>query len=783
LPKNQKAAIFTASLDRKEAMLIAILSGFVFALGLVPLGKYFKGRAVALSALLPLSLFLYFLSLLPRAAGGEALLRTYRWAPSFGVELSFHADGLGLLFALIISGVGTLVFLYSANYLKGHEYLGRFYGYLGMFMGAMLGLVLSDNLISLFIFWELTSISSFFLIGFNNEEGPSRKSALVALGITGFGGLLLLAGALAIGTAGGSYSIQELLGSGIELSEHSWYIGILCLVFGAAFTKSAQFPFHFWLPGAMKAPTPVSTYLHSATMVKAGIYLLMRFTPLLGGHDYWHVTLYIMGGITMFYSGSAHFPHGFEKHPGLFDHFGLRHHGVSDRLGHAKRRCSRFRSSFWRTPLYKATLFLVAGIIDHETGTRDVTRLSGLGKVMLPVGIAGFLAAFSNAGIPPTVGFVGKDLIYEATLHAGELGIALTAVAILTNILLLYGGFIAGVKPFVGRLPEAYQQVHLPSPLLWVPPVLLAGLSLLFGLWPQAIEGILIKPAVVAMGGGHDFHLKLWHGFNLVLLLSGATIGGGLLLYWLFRPSSRLEARITSLEPFSPQGAIEKSAERFYAFSSFSTRKLQSGYLRYYVLIILCFIILLIGYKLFSGVNIYIDYSRISGLTWYEVATLGIMLISTLYAVFTQSRLTAVASMGVVGYAICILFVFYSAPDLAMTQFTIDTLTVILFVLVLYRLPRYLKLSRTRNRLRDGFVALSFGTLITVLALEVLNAAPNREVGNYYADNAYLLAKGKNVVNVILVDFRGIDTLVEIMVLTVAAIGVYSLLKMKAMSD
>jgi multicomponent Na+:H+ antiporter subunit A len=783
LPKNQKAAIFTASPDRKEAMLIAIMSGFVFALGLVPLGKYFKGRAVALSALLPLSLFLYFLSLLPKAAGGEALLRTYRWAPSFGVELSFHADGLGLLFALIISGVGTLVFLYSANYLKGHEYLGRFYGYLGMFMGAMLGLVLSDNLISLFIFWELTSISSFFLIGFNNEEEPSRKSALVALGITGFGGLLLLAGALAIGAAGGSYSIQELLGSGIELSEHSWYIGILCLVFGAAFTKSAQFPFHFWLPGAMKAPTPVSTYLHSATMVKAGIYLLMRFTPLLGGHDYWHVTLYIIGGITMFYS-AVHILFRTDL-KGILAYSTISALGILVFLiGLGTPKALLAAAVFILVhALYKAALFLITGIIDHETGTRDVTRLAGLGKVMLPVGIAGILAALSNAGIPPTFGFVGKDLIYEATLHAGELGIALTAVAILTNILLLYGGFIAGVKPFVGRLPEAYQQVHLPSPLLWVPPVLLAGLSLLFGLWPQAIEGILIKPAVVAMGGGHDFHLKLWHGFNLVLLLSGATIGGGLLLYWLFRPSSRLEARITSLEPFSPQGAIEKLAERFYAFSIFSTRKLQSGYLRYYVLIILCFIILLIGYKLFSGVNIYIDYSRISGLTWYEAATLGIMLISTLYAVFTQSRLTAVAAMGVVGYAICILFVFYSAPDLAMTQFTIDTLTVILFVLVLYRLPRYLKLSRTRNRLRDGFVALSFGTLITVLALEVLNAAPNREVGNYYADNAYLLAKGKNVVNVILVDFRGIDTLVEIMVLTVAAIGVYSLLKMKAMSD
>jgi multicomponent Na+:H+ antiporter subunit A len=761
-------------------MLLAVLSGFLFALGLVPLGKYFKGRAVALSALLPLGLFIYFLSLLPRATAGEGLLRTYRWAPAFGVDLSFHADGLGLLFALIITGVGTLVFLYSANYLKGHEYLGRFYGYLSIFMGAMLGLVLSDNLISLFIFWELTSISSFFLIGFNNEEAASRKSALVALGITGLGGLLLLAGALAMGHLSGTYSIQGMLNSGIALAEHGWYPAILCLMLGAAFTKSAQFPFHFWLPGAMKAPTPVSTYLHSATMVKAGVYLLMRFTPLLGGHIYWHTTLYIVGGFTMLYA-AVHILFRTDL-KGILAYSTISALGILVFLIGIGTEAALLAAAVFILvhALYKAALFLIAGIIDHETGTRDVTRLAGLRKVMLPVGVAGFLAAFSSAGIPPTFGFVGKDLIYEATLHFGALGITLTAVAVLTNILMLYGGFIAGIKPFIGRLPQEFEKAHLPSPLLWVPPVLLAALSLGFGLFPQALESLLIKPVVAAMGAGqYDFHLKLWHGFNLVLQLSGLTIGGGLLLFWLFKPSSGLEGRIGRLEFISPQGIMEKMSAQFYAFSAFATRKLQSGYLRYYILTILTFLIALVGYKLFSGVRIYINFSKISGLVWYEIAILGIMLVSTFYAVFTKSRLTAVVAMGVVGYAICLLFVFYSAPDLAMTQFTIDTLTVILFVLVLYRLPKYLKFSRTRMRLRDGAVALAFGALITVLALEVLNEGVNREVGDYYADKAYLLAKGKNVVNVILVDFRGIDTLVEIMVLTVAAIGVFSLLKLQ----
>lgn len=761
-------------------MLLAVLSGFIFALGLTLFGRHFKGKGVALSALLPFGLFVYFLSLLPDAAAGNAVMHSYAWAPSFGVELNFYADGLGLLFALVITGIGTLVFLYSADYLKGHKYLDRFYGYLGMFMGAMLGLVLSDNLISAFIFWELTSISSFFLIGFNNDQAASRRSALMALGITGTGGLLLLAGAVIMGYATGTYSIQEMLNSGVALQEHGMYVAILCLVFGAAFTKSAQFPFHFWLPGAMKAPTPVSTYLHSATMVKAGIYLLMRLSPLLSGHEYWHTTLFVVGGITMLYS-AVHILFRTDL-KGILAYSTITALGVLTFLiGIGTEQALLAAAVFLLVhALYKATLFLITGIIDHETGTRDVTKLSGLGKVLLPVAIAGFLAALSSAGMPPFFGFVGKDLIYEATLGAGELGVALTAVAILTNMLLLYGGFAAGIKPFIGRLPTAFEQVHLPSPLLWGPPALLALLGLIFGLAPQLLEGLLIRPAVMAMGSQGDFHLKLWHGFNLVLQLSGLTLAGGLLIYWLFKPSHRIEAGIERLEFLSPKHITERLAEGFQRFSLWYSQLLQNGYLRVYVGVIILFIFSLVGYKLVTQVELYINYDKISGLTEYELAILTLILVATLMTVFTTSRLTAVASMGVVGYAICLLFVFYSAPDLAMTQFTVDTLTVILFVLVLYRLPKYLNISSMRNRLRDGAIAISFGLLITVVALQVLNENVNQEVGHYYGENAYKLAKGKNIVNVILVDFRGIDTLIEIIVLTVAAIGVFSLLKLNA---
>jgi multicomponent Na+:H+ antiporter subunit A len=757
-------------------MLAAILSGFIFALGMVPFGKYFKGKAAIATTLLPLGLFVYFFSLLPKAG----LVQTWAWAPTFGVDLSFHADGLGLLFALIITGIGALVFLYASAYLKGHIYLDRFYAFMGIFMGAMLGLVLSDNLITLFIFWELTSISSFFLIGFKNEDPASRKSALVALGLTGFGGLLLLAAAVIMGDIAQTYSIREMLRLGVSFSEHGSYVAILALVFGAAFTKSAQFPFHFWLPGAMKAPTPVSTYLHSATMVKAGIYLLMRFTPLLGDHDYWNTTLYAVGGITMLYAAVQMVFRTDLK--GILAYSTIAALGILTFLiGIGTKEALLAACLFVLVhALYKAALFLVAGILDHETGTRDVTRLAGLGKVMLPVAIAGFLAAISNSGIPPSFGFVGKDLIYEATLHAGAMQIGLTAAAFLTSALLLYGGFITGIKPFLGKMPQEFAKAHLPTPVLWGPPLLLGLLSLLFGVAPHLLEDVLARPALASMGVlDPDFHLKLWHGFNTVLLLSGLTIGLGLLFYLLFKPSLRLEAGIARLQGISPEGISEWLSGVFSVFSARYTAFWQSGYLRYYIMSILLFSIFLLGYRLFSGVYLYIDYSQISELVFYEIAVLGIMFVAILLAVFTPSRLTAVASMGVVGYAMCLIFVFYSAPDLAMTQFTIDTLTVILFVLVLYRLPKYLQLSSPALRLRDGAVALAFGSLITVLALEVLNEPINRDTGQFYADNSYILAQGKNVVNVILVDFRGIDTLVEISVLTVAAIGVYSLLKLQ----
>jgi multicomponent Na+:H+ antiporter subunit A len=759
-------------------MLIAILSGFIFSVFLVVAGKFFRGKPAILSAIIPLSLFVYFVGFIKEVSGGGIIRESYDWVPSFGANLGFTLDGLSLLFSLMITGIGFLVFVYTSIYLKGHQYLDRFYGYLSIFMAAMLGLVLSDNMISLFVFWELTSISSFFLIGFNNTSEPSRKSAITALAVTGLGGMSLLAGALILGVVGGTYTISELLNSNQVLADSPYYIPIVIFVFGAAFTKSAQFPFHFWLPGSMLAPTPVSTYLHSATMVKAGIYLLMRFTPILGNTEFWNSTLLLVGAITMVYAVVHTL---FRKDlKGILAYSTISALGILVFLiGQGTEKAMLAAALFIVVhALYKATLFLVTGIIDHQTNTRDVTVLRGLRKVMFPAAIAGFLAAISSAGIPPTVGFIGKELTYESTLSFDSVPVLWITLILITKILLLYAGFVAGISPFVGKLPQQFVNTKRPGILFWLPPMILAVLGIAFGIFPSLIEPIVF-PVVTAMGEslGNE-HLKLWHGFNTVLWLSIATIVVGTALYFTLKPSQKLVASAERVEFISPKSLTAGAWTYFNKSASLWTRIFQNGYLRNYIAIIVLFLIALTGYSLYNTARFDLDRSTLTEITVYGIAVVILMFSSVFLVVFTKSRLTAVASMGVMGLSICLLFVFYSAPDLAMTQFSIDTLTVILFVLVLYRLPRYLKLSDYRNRIKDGVISLAFGAIITVLILEVLASPVDKTISKYYAENAYVLAKGKNVVNVILVDFRGTDTFMEISVLAIAAIGVFALLKL-----
>jgi len=736
--------------------------------------------------LLPAILFLVFVIHIPFISSGNQQLQHISWVPTLGINFDFRLDGLSLLFSLLITGIGTAIFIYARKYLIGYAYYDRFFGYLFLFMSAMLGVVLSNNILLLFIFWELTSISSFFLIGFNNDNADSRKSALTALGITGFGGFFLLAGLILLGNIAGTYSISDLVNSRDVILADPLYplvVGLLCM---GAFTKSAQFPFHFWLPGAMKAPTPVSAYLHSATMVKAGIYLLARFTPILGQTELWNTTLMLVGGITMLYA-AIHALFRIDL-KGILAYSTISALGVlTFLLGLGTEQAMVAVSVFILAhALYKATLFMVTGIIDHETHTRDITVLAGLRRVMPAVALAGFLAAISSAGVPLTFGFIGKDLIYEATLHSPLTQFAwlLTGLAVVTNIGLVAAGFMAGIKPFFGKLPSQFEKLHMPYPALWLPPLVLAILGLALGMVPGFIGDFLTSQTANSIFGAKiDNHLAIYHGFNMVLILSLVTLAMGTLLYVINKPSARKLAAVEKLNRISPQRIIMGYANDIVRFADWFTNLFHNGYLRSYHLKIIIFAELVLGYKLWMSGPINIDIWNMNYPEIYEVAIVLILIGALVLVVTTASRLTAVVGMSVIGYAICLIFVIYSAPDLAMTQFTIDTLTTVLFVLVLYKLPPFMNLTGKVVIIRDAIISLGFGIILSLIALKVWSEPIDREISDYYGENAYLLAKGKNVVNILLVDFRGIDTIFETVVLSIAALGVYSLIRLRLKSS
>ena len=764
-------------------MLFVVLLGLIASVFLVVFGKFFRSGWCAVLALVPISLFCYFLWHIPMVGKGTILLQHTDWVPSLGLDLDFRLDGLSLIFGLLITGIGSLIFIYSVSYLKGHPYLDRFYGFLCLFMASMLGMVLSNNILLLFIFWELTSISSFFLIGFNNHDPASRKSAVKALSITGLGGLFLLVGLVVMGQVAGTYTIHGMLDSADIIRDHALYPLIIGMVFIGAFTKSAQFPFHFWLPDAMKAPTPVSAYLHSATMVKAGIFLLARFTPILGGTPAWSDTLLLVGGFTMVYAAIHSLFRTDLK--GILAYSTISALGISTFLiGLGTHEAMVAACTFIIAhALYKATLFLTTGIIDHETGSRDISELSGLRKKMFPVFLAGGLAALSSGGMPLFLGFIGKDLIYAATLAMDhKWALPLTLLAVITNVCLVTAGFLAGAKPFMGKLPTRFASVHLPHMSMWMPPLILAFLGLIFGVFPGAVGKYLISPTVADLVGRTPLaHLKIWHGFNTALLLGLVTLGAGAVLYIFDRPSNKHLSFVARFDGLSPQSLFNFLWKKIMALSTAYSEFMHNGFLRSYLLRIILFAELLLAYELFMAGPITMDMDRLAPISIYEAMNVFVLMVALYLVVTTPSRLTAVVGTSVVGFAICLMFVFYGAPDLAMTQFTIDTLTVVLFVFVLFNLPPFLKFATWNKKviLRDAIVALSFGTILSLTAILVLQVPTSTEVSDFYGKYAYTLAKGKNVVNVILVDFRGFDTLFEIIVLSIAALGVYSLLKLR----
>ncbi len=722
---------------------------------------------------IPLGLFAWFTLQIGPVAAGQVLQAALPWLPSLGVSLSFRVDGLGLLFALLISGIGALVLLYASSYLHDHPHLGRFYAYLLTFMAAMLGTVLAGDLITLFVFWELTGLCSFLLIGFDYQQAASRRAALQALLVTGAGGLALLAGIILLAKAAGSSDLAVILASGDQIRNHSLYLPILLLLLAGAFTKSAQFPFQFWLPGAMAAPTPVSAYLHSATMVKLGIFLLARFAPVLGGTDSWFVWLTVVGGITLLLGAAKAVLRTDLKQ--ILAWTTVSALGMLTFLLGIGTPLAVTAAMLLLTvhALYKSALFLAAGAVDHGAGTREVNRLGGLAPAMPQTALAAGLAALSMAGLLPLAGFIAKELFYEATLHAPIVPWLLSAVALVGNSLTVAAALLAGYLPFYGVLRDGSLHPHRVDLRLWLPPLIPALAGLLVGLFPGGIGTLLLAPAVAVVAGGPvPVELALWHGFSPVLLLSVVTLGSGVCLYLLCRRWGLLQR----LPGWDTEQLYDLLLEKLPGYASSVTLHLQSGRLRYYLMTVTGVAVALMAATLFTSSTGTLQLPTPDG-SLHEWLTALVILAGALFATITSSRLAAVAALGVVGYGVALIYIIFGAPDLAMTQFCIETLSIILFVLVLHKLPHFALLSTTRSRLRDLAVALGIGTVMTMLVWRAISQPLHPVLSSWFMEQSLPAGHGRNVVNVILVDFRALDTLGEITVLAVAALGVYGMLK------
>lgn len=734
---------------------------------------------------LPALLFAGFCAMAPTVAGGEALRWSLPWIPAMGIALSFWVDGLSLLFGLLITGIGALVFLYACSYMAGHARRGRFLLYLQLFMISMLGLVLADNLITLFVFWELTTVTSYLLIGFDHTNPKARRNALQALLVTGTGGLALLAGAVLLGHVGGSYEISELAAQASAIKADPLYLPILFLFLAGAFTKSAQFPFSFWLPNAMAAPTPVSAYLHSATMVKAGVYLLARMSPTLGGTEVWSWTLILFGATTAVFSACLALRQTDLKMMlaqttvtalgkiTMFLGIGTTA-GVTAAVGF-----------ILAHSLYKGAMFLCVGSIDHGTGTRDVRVLRGLAMMMPMTAAAAGLAAMSKAGIPPLYGFGAKELMYEAAIHAPILGWVAVGAALLANGLMFATGAVIAIRPFFGPLAQTPTPPHEAPAAMLAGPLVLASLGLLFGLaLPWAGATLIIPGAAAVAGAPIDKGLSLWHGFNLPLLLSGLTVALGITLYKLRDGFSAGLGKLLALLRWDSEAGYDRVIAAMLWVARWQTDILQSGSQRRYVAWVFSTLTLAVGTTLIlkdAGVPM----PDVSDVRFHEWGVIAAIVIATALTLRTQSRLTAILSLGVVGIAVALIFLMFSAPDVAKTQLLVETLVVVIVAVVLLKLPPMSQAPRTApgERWRNGIIAIAAGAVTTALMLAVTAGGLDTTIPDWFAANSVPGGHGGNIVNVILVDFRALDTLGEILVVAMAGLAAYALIRLRPGRD
>ncbi|MHC1992562.1 Na+/H+ antiporter subunit A [Bacillus safensis] len=787
----------------------AILSPFLLAFVVPFLYKYVKRIHTGWFVLiLPILLFTYFIQMLHITSNGRTLFSQAEWIPSLGINFTVYVDGLSLLFALLITGIGALVVLYSIFYLsKEKEQLGSFYTYLLMFMTAMLGVVLSDNMVVLYLFWELTSISSFLLIGYWYKRERSRYGATKSLLITVFGGLAMLGGFILIYLITDSFSIREAVNQLQLIMASPYFIPAMILILIGAFTKSAQFPFYIWLPDAMEAPTPVSSYLHSATMVKAGIYLVARFSPIFAISEVWFWTISIVGLVTLFW-GSFHAVRQNDLKAILaystVSQLGM----IMLMLGVGAAAIHENNPAFFGAAIlaaifhlinhatFKGSLFMAAGIIDHETGTRDIRKLGGLMTIMPITFTITLIGTFSMAGLPPFNGFLSKELFFTSMIRISDIsftdvstwGSIIPALAWLASVFTFIYSMMLLFKTFRGRLniDQLEKKPHEAPIGMLIPPIILAALVVTFFFFPNILAYSVIEPAIAAIipeaietGSRFSVKIEAWHGFQPELYMTiGVVVLGtiGYLTLSKWRPMYNIFKEKWSFNALYDRSLIglEKGSYRL-------TNSYMTGFLRDYLVYVFGFMIIVIGGVMFYQQAFSFQTDQAASIGTYEVILSLVMVAATIATVFASSRLTAIIALGVMGYTLSLFFVIFRAPDLALTQLIIETISVALFLLCFYHLPKLsLKQKTRRFKMTNFIISLGVGVVVTCLAFASTSQQSLDTISTYFIENSYKLAGGDNIVNVILVDFRGFDTLFEITVLAIAALGIYGLLKTQA---
>ncbi len=717
--------------------------------------------------------------LVPAVLAGEILVTAYAWLPGFGLDLAFRLDGLGLLFCLLILGIGMLVVLYAYYYLPESDRLGRFYSFLLLFMAAMLGVVLSENLLLLVVFWEITSIASFLLIAYRRDQHESRIAARMALAVTGGGGLALLAGVLLLGHIAGSYELSVVLAEGARIRSHDLYAPMLALILLGAFTKSAQFPFHFWLPNAMAAPTPVSAYLHSATMVKAGVFLLARLHPALAGTDLWFWLVGGTGATTLVYAAYMAF-HRYDF-KGLLAYSTISHLGLITLLFGLDTPLSVVAGVFHiiNHAIFKASLFMAAGIVDHECGTRDMRRVNGLFKFMPITATLAIVAAGSMAGVPLLNGFLSKEMFFTETVGHPvfeEMRWLLPLFATLAGMLAVaYSSRFIHDVFFNGDPIDLPRQPHEPPRWMRAPVEVLVVLCLLVGIFPQWSVAPLLGAAAGAtlQAPLPAFKLAVWHGFNLPFIMSLVALAGGIALYALRKPLYAFQDRLPSLHA---RIAFERFYEGLTVFARSVVNRLDNASLQRYLALFITFVLSLGGWAWFSGPPAVsatgyqpADAAAFAALATLMVGALGATLLH-------RRRLTAIVFTSVVGLVVALTFVRFSAPDLALTQLAVEVVTIVLLLLALHYLPQASPAEDSGLRLaRDAVLAVGAGAGLGAVSFAMMSS-PFETISGFYLAQSVPGGGGSNAVNVILVDFRGFDTLGEITVLAMVGLAAHALL-------